>query len=422
MLWKKRFGIQLDPIDKVKLFLKHPEDWAESPSQEDLKYYKNAPEYTIERGYSDDSRTGYEYYLFNQTDSTPHWTDIHVKYHQTVLVDIGGVILDGGRAFTASPDIDGFSTIKNAENIYGSDFFKTLSADLCKELPDVKAFSVTNLRYMKRFYELYPNAENLPQPVADSSVSNLPQAVADSEQLVFCIPWGHNRTIIDKCRDNPAKALFFVKETIENNWSRAVLLNFLDTDLYERKGKAITNFSKVLPAVQSDLAQEMTKDPYNIDFLTLRANYDEKELKDALTGNIQKLLMELGKGFAFVGREYRLVVGSTEQFIDLLFYNIPNHCYVVVEIKARDFEPGDMGQLGTYIGAVDGILKGDEDKPTIGLLICKTKDNVLAQYAVNMINAPIGISEYELSSIIPEDFKSSLPSIEEIENELKNIE
>ncbi len=158
-------------------------------------------------------------------------------------------------------------SIKNAENIYGSDFFKTLSADLCKELPDVKAFSVTNLRYMKRFYELYPNAKNLPQPVADSSVSNLPQAVADSEQLVFCIPWGHNRTIIDKCRDNPAKALFFVKETIENNWSRAVLLNFLDTDLYERKGKAITNFSKVLPAVQSDLAQEMTKDPYNFDFL-----------------------------------------------------------------------------------------------------------------------------------------------------------
>ena len=314
-------------------------------------------------------------------------------------------------------------SVMNAENNYGTNFYKKLSADLCEALPDVKSFSVTNLKYMKYFYELYPNAENHPQAVDNSGQpQNRPQAVDDSEQLVFCIPWGHNRTIIDKCKDNPAKALFFVKETIENNWSRAVLLNFLDTDLYERKGKAITNFSKVLPAVQSDLAQEMTKDPYNFDFLALRANYDEKELKDALTGNIQKLLMELGNGFAFVGREYRLVVGSTEQFIDLLFYNIPNHCYVVVEVKVRNFEPGDMGQLGTYIGAVDGILKGDEDKPTIGLLICKTKDNVLAQYAVNMINAPIGISEYELSSIIPEDFKSSLPSIEEIENELRSIE
>jgi len=130
--------------------------------------------------------------------------------------------------------------------------------------------------------------------------------------------------------------------------------------------------------------------------------------------------MELGRGFAFVGREYRLVVGKTEQFIDLLFYNIPNHCYVVVEVKVREFEPGDMGQLGTYIGAVDGILKGKEDNQTVGLLICRTKDNVLAQYAVNMINAPIGISEYELSHVMPDEFKGSMPSIEEIENELKN--
>ena len=314
-------------------------------------------------------------------------------------------------------------SVMNMENTYGTNFYKKLSADLCEALPDVKSFSVTNLKYMKYFYELYPNAENHPQPGDTSNpVQNRPQLGDYSEPMIFCIPWGHNKLIIDKCKTNPEKALFFVKEIIENNWSRAVLLNFLDTDLYERKGKAITNFSKVLPSIQSELAQEITKDPYNFDFLTLRANYDEKELKDALLENVQKLLMELGKGFAFVGREYRLVVGITEQFIDMLFYNIPNHCYVAVEVKVRDFEPGDMGQLGTYIGAVDGILKGEEDKPTIGLLICKTKDNVLAQYAVNMLNAPIGISEYELSSLLPEDFKSSLPTIEEIENELKTIE
>ena len=176
---------------------------------------------------------------------------------------------------------------------------------------------------MKGFYELYPNAEIVPQVEGESSDSDIvPQVGGQSEALIFCIPWGHNKLIIDKCKDNPDKALFFVRQTIENNWSRAVLLNFLDTDLYQRQGKAITNFSKVLPAVQSDLAQEMTKDPYNFDFLTLRSNYDEKELKDALMNNVQKLLMELGKGFAFVGREYRLVVGETEQFIDMLFYNI----------------------------------------------------------------------------------------------------
>ena len=299
-------------------------------------------------------------------------------------------------------------SVKEKENEYGKGFFKKLSIDLTNEIPDVKSFSVTNLHYIKWFYELYSNAENLPQ------------VGVNSNQLIFNIPWGHNKLIIDKCKNNPNKALFFVRETVENNWSRAVLLNFLDTDLYERKGKAISNFSKALPDAQSDLALEMTKDPYNFDFLTIRADYDEKELKDALMNNVQKLLLELGKGFAFVGREYRLVVGKTEQFLDMLFYNIPNHSYVVVEVKAREFAPGDMGQLGTYVSAVDGILKAPGDNQTVGLLICKTKDNVLAQYAVNSMNAPIGISKYELSSIIPEDFKNSMPSIEDIENELRD--
>lgn len=309
---------------------------------------------------------------------------------------------------------------RESNNAYGSGFYKRVSDDLKHELPDVKSFSVTNLHYMKWFYELYPNAGNLPQLGVDSSGDkNLPQAGVDFERLIFNIPWGHNKLIIDKCKGDREKALFFVRQTLENNWSRAVLMNFLDTNLYDRQGKAISNFDKVLPSVESDLAQEMTRDPYNFDFLTIRKNYDEKELKDALMQNVQRLLLEMGKGFAFVGREYRLVVGNTEQFIDLLFYNIPNHCYVVVEVKVRDFEPGDMGQLGTYIGAVDGILKGEGDNQTIGLLICRTKDNVLAQYAVNMINAPIGISEYELKNVIPEEFKSSMPTIEEIEKELK---
>ena len=214
--------------------------------------------------------------------------------------------------------------------------------------------------------------------------------------------------------------MFYSRKTIENNWSRAVLQNWLDTDLYERQGKAITNFALTLPSPQSDLAQEMTRDPYNFDFLTIRAQYDEKELKDALMNNVQRLLMELGTGFAFVGREYRLVVGQTEQFLDLLFYNYLLHCFVVVEVKVSDFDPRDMGQLGTYVAAVDGMMRKESDNPTIGLLICKTKDNVLAQYAANVMNAPIGISEYQLSNLLKDEFKGKLPTIEEIERELRD--
>ena len=237
---------------------------------------------------------------------------------------------------------------------------------------------------------------------------------------IFMIPWGHHRVILDKCRSDTEKALFYVHQTLANNWSRASLQNWLETELYERQGKAITNFALTLPAPQSDLAQEMTRDPYNFDFLTIRPQYDEKELKDTLMSNVQRLLMELGSGFAFVGREYRLIVGQTEQFIDLLFYNFQLHCFVVVEVKITDFDPRDMGQLSTYVAAVDGIMRKEQDQPTIGLLICKTKDNVLAQYATNVINAPIGISEYKLTNLLKDEFKSSLPSIEEIERELSD--
>lgn len=303
---------------------------------------------------------------------------------------------------------------------YGSEFYKNLSADLQKELPDVKSFSVTNLKYMKYFYEMYCRDANRQQLVDDSDTQISQQAVDEFiDERIFHIPWGHHIQILSKCKGYQEKALFFVYKTIENNWSRSVLMNFLDTNLYERQGKAVTNFNKILPDTQSDLAQEMTKDPYNFDFLTLRQNYDEKELKDALMENVQSFLLELGRGFAFVGREYRLDVGETEQFLDMLFYNIINHCYVVVEIKTRAFEPGDMGQLGTYVAAVDGILRNANDNQTIGLLICKTKDNVLAKYAVNAVNVPIGISEYDMNKLIPEDYKSSMPTIEEIEEELK---
>ncbi|MDB2038318.1 PDDEXK nuclease domain-containing protein [[Clostridium] symbiosum] len=300
-----------------------------------------------------------------------------------------------------------------SENKWGSGFLKNLSQDLKDALPGQNSFSPTNLGYMRRFYLLYSSI--YPQ-VGDKSDSE--EISPQLEGKLFRIPWGHHKYIVDKCGSDSEKALFYVNKVLENNWSRAVLLNWLSTDLYERQGKAITNFSSQLPMPQGDLAQEITKDPYNFDFLTMTEGYNEKELKDALEDNIVKFLLELGSGFAFVGREYRLIIGETEKFIDLLFYNIKLHCYVVVEVKTDKFDSTNIGQLGTYIVATNHILKSEEDNPTIGLLICKEKDNVLAQYALESSNEPIGISEYELSKLYPADFKGALPSIAEIEQQL----
>ena len=317
------------------------------------------------------------------------------------------------------------------ENTYGSGFFSRLSKDLKDIIPDSGGFSIQNLHYMKKFYLLYNQyLKNLPQVVGKSESgilpqvvgisddTSLPQIVANFKTELFSIPWGHHRYIIDKCKGNSQKALFYVRKTQENNWSRAVLLNFLDTDLYEREGNAITNFKAIMSNAEGDLAQQMTKDPYCFDFLTLTQRYTEKELKDALMDNIQKFLLELGNGFAFVGREVRLKVGETEKFIDMLFYNIKLHCYVVLEVKVEKFDFSNVGQLGGYMVAVNHQLKGENDNPTIGLLVCKYKDNVEAQYALETSNQPIGVSAYTLSKLMPENFKSSLPTIEEIENEL----
>lgn len=236
---------------------------------------------------------------------------------------------------------------------------------------------------------------------------------------LFSVPWGHIRTIIDKCHVSREKAEFYIRKTVESGWSRAVLLKYLDSGLYERQGRAVNNFPGTLPAPQGDLARVNTRDPYQFDFLAIRDDYDEREHKDALMTNFSQFLMELGTGFALLGREYRLVVGKTEQRIDLLFYHAVLHCYVVIEIKATDFRPEYVGQLGTYVVEVNHILNSEIDQPTVGLLICKGKDNVLAQYAVEGSSQPIGISEYELSRMMPEELRGSLPTIEEIEAELR---
>lgn len=306
---------------------------------------------------------------------------------------------------------------RGAEKYYGSGFYDKISKDLKEKFKDGKGFSSRNIRYMAKFYQLYRDGSNLPQAVADLNEAidneNLPQLVANLSAEELCsVPWGHHRMIMDRCKGDSNKAAFFVRKTIQNNWSRAVLENFLDTDLYDRQGKAISNFKYALPSVQSDLAQEMTKDPYNFDFLTIREDYNEKQLKDALVDNVIKFLLELGKGFAFVGREYPLPIEGTEEYIDLLFYHLWLHCYVVVEVKVTEFNSRDIGQTATYVAIADDLIRKEGDNKTIGLIICKSKNNVLAKYAVGTSKEPIGVSEYELSNL--------LPTPEEIEDKLNH--
>ena len=239
---------------------------------------------------------------------------------------------------------------------------------------------------------------------------------------LFSIPWGHHRYIMDKCGDDPDMALFYVRQTLENGWSRAVLLNWMDSNLYERQGKAITNFKATLPEANSDLAQEITKDPYNFAFAGITGKYNERKLKDALLSNITQFLVELGTGFAYVGKEYCLQIGETENFIDLLFYNLRLRCYVAIEVKIDKFDSRDIGQLGTYVTAVNHLLRDEQkDNPTIGLLICKSKDSTLAQYALESSSQPLGISEYDLQKLYPAQLEGTIPTVEEFEKGLIHL-
>ena len=247
------------------------------------------------------------------------------------------------------------------------------------------------------------------------------QAVAQLENSIFSIPWGHNIVIISKCK-NIETALFYVNKTIENGYSRAVLVHQIESGLHLRIGGSISNFDKKLPSIQSDLAKEALKDPYCFDFLTLSERYNERELEDALMENISSFLLELGVGFAFVGRQYKVDVDGDEFRIDLLFYHTKLYCYVVVELKVVDFQPEFAGKLNFYTSVIDDTLKGERDNPTIGLIICKSKKSTIVEYALKGVDKPLGVSEYQLTTVLPKGFKSSLPQIKEIEDELNRLE
>jgi predicted nuclease of restriction endonuclease-like (RecB) superfamily len=285
---------------------------------------------------------------------------------------------------------------------WGEGFLKQLSKDLMAEFPQMKGFSLSNIKYMRQWFLFYNRSGTIGQ-----------QLVGQLSQ----IPWGHNLKIIVKCQD-VEQALFYVENTITHGWSRNVLTHQIESGLYLREGKATNNFAATLPAGQSDLAQQTLKDPYVFDFLTLSQQYSERELEQALTEHITQFLLELGAGFAYMGKQYPVQVGEREFFIDLLFYHVHLHCYVVAELKIGDFEPEHVGKLNFYLKAVDEQLRKAGDEPTIGILLCKHKDKMVAEYALSDVGKPMGVSEYQLTQALPENLQSSLPSIAAIESEL----
>ena len=276
-----------------------------------------------------------------------------------------------------------------------------MAADIRVSFPACKGFSVRNLKYMSKFAATYPDTEFVQQSVAQ-------------------IPWGHVVVLLDKVPDDLTRN-WYVAKTIENGWSRNVLIHQIESKLYERQAisQKVSNFERRLPSPQSELALQTMKDPYIFDFIPFKEDMVERDIEQALVKDVTKLLLELGTGFAFLGNQYHLNVGGDDFYIDLLFYNLNLRCYVVIELKTGEFKSEYAGQLNFYLSAVDGILKKEHDNPSIGLLLCKSKNDLVAEYSLKDMSKPIGVSAYQVTSNLPEELEKQLPSIEDIQNRIK---
>lgn len=316
--------------------------------------------------------------------------------------------------------------IAGKDAVWGSKFLERLSVDLRKEFPDIQGFSVTNLKYCRLFFEY---VEMSPQAGDESKREIGPQSgdelVSPANQKLYGLmrqlPWGHIKLLIGKIKENH-QALFYIQQTIENGWSRDVLALQIKSNLFARQGSSISNFKGTLPEPQSDLAQQVIKDPYTFDFLSMSQPYNERDIENQLVDHITKFLLELGKGFAFVGKQYHLEIGETDYYLDLLFYHIKLKCYVVIELKNTKFIPEYAGKLNFYLSAVDSLLRTESDNPTIGILLCRDKNNIETEFALRDINKPMGVSEFTLTEVLPENLKGSLPTVEEIEADMKTVE
>ena len=297
---------------------------------------------------------------------------------------------------------------------WGRSVVERLAADIQKGFPGMTGFSPQNIWYMRAFYLAWTDdVESLQRAVGESRATSPPAAAAQ-------IPWGQNIELVTKLK-NPLQRLWYAEQTTANGWSRPMLVHWIESDLYSRQGKAVTNFSNALPPPQSDLAKQIVRDPYNFDFLTLREPVAERELEDGLLSHIRKFLIELGAGFAFVGQQVHLEVDGEDFYIDLLFYHLKLRCYVVIDLKATGFKPEYTGKMNFYLSAVDDLLRHPDDKLSLGLILCKTRSKIVAEYALRNVGSPMSIAHYttKLVASLPAEFKDSLPSPEEIEAELK---
>jgi predicted nuclease of restriction endonuclease-like (RecB) superfamily len=296
----------------------------------------------------------------------------------------------------------GSEILQNQSNKgWGSKIIDSLSNELHEHFPSMKGFSVRNLKYMRQFASVYAEKQFVQEVLAQLS-------------------WYNNLTLMQKVKDDEIRSWYIVK-SIENGWSQSVLVHQIESNLYERsETKKLTNFANTLQPTHSEMAEEVIKDPYIFDFLTLTEKTKEKDIEHQLVKHITEFLLELGVGFAFVARQYKIEVGEKDYWIDLLFYHLKLRCYFVIELKSVAFKPEFAGKLNFYLSAVDDVVKSDTDNPTIGLILCKSKNKIEAEYALRDINKPIGISEYQITKSLPTDLKSTLPSIEEIEGKLEN--
>jgi predicted nuclease of restriction endonuclease-like (RecB) superfamily len=282
---------------------------------------------------------------------------------------------------------------------WGAKVIDRLAADLHQEFPAVRGFSPRNLKYMRALAEAWPE-----EPIV--------------QQLVAQIPWGHNLKILDLVKA-PAERLWYIQQAVQHGWSRNVLVMQIEGNLYSRQGKALTNFFETLPLPQSDLAQQLFKDPYNFDFLTISAEAQEREIERSLLEHLRQFLLELGQGFAFLGSQYPLEVAGEDFRLDLLFYNLRLRCFVVIDLKIGNFKPEYAGKMNFYLSAVDDLLKHPDDQPSVGIILCKTHNKVLVEYALRDTKKPIGVSEFRLAGALPDDLKGALPTVEELEAELE---
>lgn len=292
-----------------------------------------------------------------------------------------------------------------------NNYIDKLSSDIKSAFPDISGFSRTNLFNIRKFYIFY-SENSVQQAVGLVEIDSVQQVVGLKELIL--IPWGHQVLILEKTKTKE-EAFFYINETLKNNWSRAILALQLKQNLFERQGKSINNFDKTLKTNQAELASQLLKDPYNFDFLTLEAKVHELEIEKQLTENITKFLLELGKGFAFVGRQFPIEVGKKSYSLDLLFYHIHLKCYIVIELKTVEFEPEFAGKLNFYLSAVDDKLKTENENPSIGIILCNGKDGIEVEYALKDINKPIGVSEYTFTEKLPKFYEKNIPTVSEFE-------